>query len=104
MKKILPEAVIEAQKNGDVLELTGDDGQPLYFKKANKADLNRYLGLTMKKKLSQATQNLVFDTAIYPDKAALEKMFEEQPGRMVALCQGLTEAIGLSEDFAVKKL
>lgn len=104
MKKELPQAVIDAQTKGDVLELTGDDDKIYYFKKPRKQDLNRYLAMTMKKKLSLATQNLVFDTAIHPNKSELESMFEEQPGRMVALCQALTEAVGLTEDFGVKKL
>ncbi len=99
----LPQQVVDTQAKGQVLELTGDD-QTYYFKKPGQADLDRYLALIVKKKLSLATKNLVFDLAVHPDKETLAAQFDEKPGRMVALAQALQEAVGLTEEFAVKKL
>jgi|GEM_PF-6113815 len=99
----LSNAVKEAKEKGEVLVLTDDDGKNFYFKKPGKPDVQRYLATTMKKKLAQAAQNLVMDLAIDPSKDDLEKMFSEKPGRMVAMCQALTDAVGLTEEFNVKK-
>lgn len=101
----LPPEVIAAQAAGSkVLELTGEEGKSFFFKKPGRPDLDRYLGMVMKKKLAQASQNLVFDLAISPSKDDLDGMIKENPGMLVALSSALQSAVGLNEEFAVKKL
>jgi hypothetical protein len=101
----LPLEVTTAKQSGStVLELTGEDGRSFFFKKPGKGDLDRYLAMVMKKKLAQASQNLVFDLALSPSKDELDGMIKENPGMQVALSSALQSAVGLNEEFAVKKL
>lgn len=103
--KVLPPAVVAAQAAGaTVLVLTGEDDREYYFKKPGKGDLDRYLAMVMKKKLAQASQNLVIDLAIEPGKDDYPAMMKERPGLFVAISNALQSEVGLNEDFSVKKL
>lgn len=104
-KKFPPTEVVEAKKKGTiVLELTGEDGDKYYFRKPNKADMNRYLAGAATGKLASAVTNLVYGLAIHPAQDELEKRVEERPGLMVALNNAIQNAIGLNEEFHVKNL
>ena len=103
-KTNLPKEVIEAKKQGAVLELTGEDGEVFFFRPPGKIDMNRYLSAAAKGKLANAVQNLVFDLAVYPDSEVLKGRLEKKPGLMVALSNALQNAVGLNEEFEVKKL
>ncbi len=101
----LPKAVQEAQAAGKtILELTGDNEEKYYFQKPGSKDIERYIATATKGKPVQAVRNLVQDMAIHPSAAELQNEFKENPGRMVALNQGLQGSVGMNEDFAVKKL
>lgn len=103
--KELPQEVTDVKAAGStVLELQGDDDRVFYFKKPGKSDLDRYLALVMKKKLAQASQNLVIDLAVYPNKDELTQQMNDRPGLMVALSNALQSAVGLNEEFSIKKL
>lgn len=99
----LPQEVIEAKKTAPVLELEGES-RTYYFKKPGKADISRYLASAAKGKLTQAVQNMVFELAVHPAKAELQNEFEERPGLLVALNNALQNAVGINEEFNVKKL
>ena len=100
----LPQEVVAAKKTGQVLKLTGEEGDIYYFKAPGKADMNRYLSSAAKGKLAAAAQNLVFDLAIVPDRQSLRQKFTAKPGLMVAINNALQNAAGLNEEFEVKKL
>lgn len=103
-KTALPPEVLEAQKAGTVLELTADNGETYYFKSPGKADINRYLSQAAKGKLAGAVQTLVVDLAVYPTREELKRRFDEKPGLVVALNNALQTAVGINEEFDVKKL
>ena len=103
-KENLPKEVLDAQKNGPVLVLTGEDDSVYFFKKPAKPDMNRYLASAAKGKLAAAVQNLVYDLAVYPDRDELKRKFDKKPGLIVALNNALQNAVGLNEEFDVKKL
>lgn len=104
MDKKFPQKVEDAKKAGkQVLELEGDE-RTYYFVQPDKKHFERFLGTATKGKVSQAAKNLVMETAIHPTADELVVEFEEKPGRMVALCDALQQAVGLKEDFSVKKL
>lgn len=100
----LPASVIEAKKAGKVIELTGEDGSKYYFKEPTRTVLDRYLAAAAKGKITSGLRNLVFDLAVEPDSAGLETRFNEKPGMLVAISNALQNAIGLNEEFGVKKL
>ena len=100
----LPKEVQEAKAKGAVLELTGEDGKNYYFHKPGKQEMDRYLAAAAKGKISTAANNLVMETAVFPDKATLKTMFAERPGLMVAINNALQNAVGINEEFEVKKL
>lgn len=100
----LPKAVSEAKDAGnEILELTGED-KTYYFTQPGKKDMERFLGTAAKGKLAMAAQNLVMEKALCPSAEELKLEFEAMPGRMVALNNALQTAIGLNEEFGVKKL
>ena len=99
-----PEEVETAKKKGSVLELTGEDGKKYYFRKPGASEMNRYLGAAAKGKLANAAKNLVVDLAIYPKSDDLRKKINDNPGLMVALSNALQNAVGINEEFEVKKL
>ncbi len=100
----LPQAVTDAKAKGDVFRLTGENGDAYYFRKPGKPEMNRYLGTAAKGKVATAVNNLVMDLAVSPDADALRAKFSEKPGLMVALNNALQNAVGINEDFEVKKL
>ena len=103
-KEALPKEVIEAKNAGPVLQLTGEDDSLYFFKKPGKPDINRYLASAAKGKLASAVQNLVYDLAVHPNREDLKRKFDKKPGLIVALNNALQNAVGLNEDFDVKKL
>lgn len=103
-KTDLPKEVVEAKKDSQVLKLTGEDGNVYYFKKPGKTDMNRYLASAARGKLVMAVQNLVFDLAVHPTRESLREKLGERPGLMVALNNALQNAVGLNEEFEIKKL
>jgi len=103
-EKTLPQEVEDAKAKGPVLELTGEDGKVYYFRKPGKGDMNRYLASAAKQKLASAAQNLIYDLAIHPTTKELRSMIDENPGSMVALSNALQKAVGMDEEFDVKKL
>ncbi|MBI4621039.1 MAG: hypothetical protein HY739_12910 [Desulfobacterales bacterium] len=103
-KTNLPKEVVDAKKQGAVLELTGEDGEVYYFRPPGKGDMDRYLSAAAKGKLASAVRNLVYDLAVHPNHEALKRKFDEKPGLMVALSNALQNAVGLNEEFEVKKL
>ena len=105
MSKALPQAVIDAQASGKtVLELTGDNDDKYYFEKPGREDISRFITTATKGKAVQACRNLVIDKAIAPTGEELTNEFKDNPGRLVALNSALQAAVGMNEDFAVKKL
>ncbi len=100
----LPREVIEAKENGQVLELTAENGDVYYFKVPGKQDMNRYLATAARGKVATAVSSLVADLALYPDTAELKSRFAAKPGLMVALNNALQNAVGINEEFDVKKL
>lgn len=100
----LPQAVVDAQAKGQqVLELGGEE-KAYYFRQPGRVELDRFMTAAAKGKIGQAVQNLVAELAISPTAEELKQEFEGKPGRMVALNNALQSAIGLNEEFAVKKL
>jgi hypothetical protein len=100
----LPKVVIEAKEAGkEILELSGEE-KIYYFEKPGKKDMERFLASAAKGKLAMAAQNLVMEKALVPSAEELKAEFEAMPGRMVALNNALQTAIGLNEEFGVKKL
>lgn len=105
MSEKLPQEVQQAKEKGDeVLQLTGEDERCYFFKKPGRKDMDRYLSMAAKGKVSAAVQNLVAELAIKPTAEELRKEFVDSPGRMVALSNALQQAVGLNEDFTAKKL
>ncbi len=100
----LPKKVLDAKEKGDVLALTGEDENKYYFKKPTKQDINRYLATAAKGKVATAVNNLVSELAVYPNAAELKDQLADKPGKMVALNNALQNAIGMNEEFEVKKL
>lgn len=100
----LPKEVVDAKNQGPVLKLTGEDGNVYYFKSPAKTDMNRYLSAAAKGKLASAVQNLVYDLAVHPNHEDLKRKFDGKPGLVVALNNALQNAVGLNEEFEVKKL
>jgi len=66
--------------------------------------MGRYLSAAAKGKLASAVQNLVYDLAVHPGSEELKRKFGEKPGLVVALNNALQNAVGLNEEFEVKKL
>jgi len=105
MSKALPQAVQDAQKAGKtVLELTGDDDKKYYFVKPGTKDIERFIATATKGKAFSAVKTLVLEKALSPSADELSREYEENPGKMVALNDALQSAVGMREDFAVKKL
>jgi hypothetical protein len=101
----LPAEVKEVKDKGaTVLELTGENDEVYYLKKPTTMDMERYLATTAKGKLAKAVKNLVYDMAIKPTTSELKAQFKDKPGLMVALNNELQRAVGMNEDFSVKKL
>ncbi|MBW2596987.1 MAG: hypothetical protein JRC93_13680 [Deltaproteobacteria bacterium] len=103
-EETLPQEVVDAKNKGGVLKLTGEDDNVYFFKSPGKSDINRYLSLAAKGKLAAAVQNLVFDLAVCPARTDLKTRFDKKPGLMIALNNALQNAVGLNEEFEVKKL
>lgn len=104
-KPALPTAVTAAQaKSLAILELTGEDEKVCYFQKPGTADINRFIATATKGKAAQAARNLVTEMAIHPSGEEWAKEFQENPGRMVAINNALQGAVGMNEDWAIKKL
>lgn len=100
----LPAAVVEAQgKCQQILELNLDE-KFYYFRKPGSPEMSRFMTTAAKGKIPLAVQGLVAELAIAPTAEELAAEFKEMPGRVVALSNALQGAVGLNEDYAVKKL
>ncbi|MCP3922993.1 MAG: hypothetical protein GY714_10445 [Desulfobacterales bacterium] len=94
----------EIDKGTEILKLTGEEDDIYYFKKPKTVDINRYLGTVAKGKLANAEKNLIYELALKPTTTEIQAEFKKMPGRLVALGNSLKTAVGINEDFSVKKL
>jgi hypothetical protein len=100
-----PKEVMEEKEKGtEILMLTGENDEEYFFKKPKTPDINRYLSTVAKGKLANAEKNMVYELAISPTAAEIKEQFREMPARLVALGNAIKTAVGMNEDFSVKKL
>jgi len=101
----IPSEVLQEQNKGTkILQLTGEDDGVIYFRMPKKPQINRFLSSSMKGKTSTAVENLLQDLVIYPSYNDLKQLNADKPMRMIAISNALQESLGLTEEFAVKKL
>lgn len=89
--------VYKISSDNDDLELT------LYFRKPLRQHLSRFTKSVMGDSL-KAMHNLVQDTLIYPDMAAIAPLLTEKPGLIVPIGTQLQEIVGTNNSFLAKKL
>jgi len=81
-----------------------DETERFYFKKPNKAQIDRYLTKAQKGKVIGAIDGLIQDTILYPKFIQFKAAVNEKPMRKVALIDSMLEDLGVKEEFSVKKL
>ncbi|MDK2903504.1 MAG: hypothetical protein PWQ93_1423 [Clostridiales bacterium] len=96
------------QQYGEVYAVTPDqeDDEKIvtfYFKKPKRQHIAKFAKDIMNDAY-KAMYNLISECVIYPDIEAVNSMFEEKPGLVIAIGGELQKIIGTNQNFTTKKL
>lgn len=75
----------------------------VYTKRPHRIHLSRF-AKEVAKDTFKALNTLIFDTAVWPEKDELTRLFEDRPGLVISLGSELQKLVGVNQDFLCRKL